>query len=312
MHYQLLHQNCTDWFRQQPPDSIHAVCTDPPYGLIEFSSPELEKLRAGRGGIWRLPPNLNGSLRAPLPRFTVLNTKQQKAIAHFFYEWGGEVRRVIVPGGHVIVAGHSILQHHVQSAMAEAGFEVRGAIIRLYQGFRGGDRPKNAEQEFPEVCVTPKGGYEPWMLFRKPIAEATVAANLRRWKTGGLRRLAESKPLPEVIPSGKTPKSEEQIADHPCLKPQHFLRIVVRALLPLGEGILVDPFMGSGSTIAAATRVGYHSVGIELDRLYYEMAVQSVPTLAALYPSFGGQALDHPEVLSPVREVEEPLLFSLA
>ena len=30
------------------------------------------------------------------------------------------------------------------------------------------------------------------------------------------------------------------------------MRIVVRALLPLGEGAVLDPFMGSGSTIAAA------------------------------------------------------------
>jgi site-specific DNA-methyltransferase (adenine-specific) len=43
---------------------------------------------------------------------------------------------------------------------------------------RGGDRPKNAEAEFPEVCVSPKGAYEPWMLFRKPIDTNTVAENL--------------------------------------------------------------------------------------------------------------------------------------
>jgi site-specific DNA-methyltransferase (adenine-specific) len=50
--------------------------------------------------------------------------------------------------------------------MSEAGYEVRAAIMRLYFSFRGGDRPKLAEREFPEVCVTPKGAYEPWMLFR--------------------------------------------------------------------------------------------------------------------------------------------------
>jgi hypothetical protein len=60
--------------------------------------------------------------------------------------------------------------------MTEAGFEVRSAIMRLYYSFRGGDRPKNAEVEFPEVCVSPKGAYEPWMLFRKPIDTKTIAA----------------------------------------------------------------------------------------------------------------------------------------
>jgi DNA modification methylase len=311
MSYQLIHQDCLAWLREQPANSVHAVCTDPPYGLIEFSARELEKLRAGRGGIWRLPPKLNGSQRAPLPRFTVLTAEQQQSLVAFFHQWGSEVMRVIVPGGHVVVAGHPILQYQVQGAMAAAGFEVRGALIRLYQGFRGGDRPKNAEQEFPDVCVTLKGNYEPWMLFRKPISEDTVAANLRKWKAGGLRRLAESKPVPEVIPSGKTPKLEEQIADHPCLKPQHFLRILARALLPLGEGVLVDPFMGSGSTIAAAQRVGYSAIGIEVDEEYYRLALNAVPKLARLYPDFCGQVLERPVADDEIPQVSDEQLSFL-
>jgi tRNA G10 N-methylase Trm11 len=92
MSYTLVHQNCLGRFRQQPPNSIHAVCTDPPYGVVEFTDTdkELGKLRAGRGGVWRIPPNLNGSLRAPLPRFTVLSAEQQKAIAQFFQDGGGK------------------------------------------------------------------------------------------------------------------------------------------------------------------------------------------------------------------------------
>lgn len=310
MSYTLLHKDCRTWLTEQPENSLHAICTDPPYGLVEFSELELEKLRAGRGGIWRLPPNLNGSQRAPLPRFTVLSTAQQRELAQFFLEWGKAVLRVLVPGGHVVIAGHPILQYQMQSALAEAGFEVRGAIIRIYQGFRGGDRPKNAEAEFPDVSVTPKGGYEPWMLFRKPISESTVAANLRRWQTGGLRRLAESKPFPEVILSGKTPKAEERIAAHPCLKPQHFLRILVRALLPLGEGTIADPFMGSGSTIAAAVNLGYQAVGVELDADYYQLATRAVPALAKLYPAFHGQVLERPEPpVNAPRTKQEPLLF---
>src|SRR5438093_3862950 len=176
--------------------------------------------------------------------------------------------------------------------MANAGYEIRPAIMRLYFSFRGGDRPKNAEKQFPEVCVTPKGAYEPWMLFRKPISERTVAENLRRWKTGGLRRLSLDKPLSDVIASGRTPDREEAISDHPCLKPQHFMRILVRALLPLGQGTVLDPFMGSGSTIAAAEAVGYASIGLELDAEYFRLAGNSIPRLAALYPEFTRSELE--------------------
>ena len=294
MPYEIVNADCFAWLAEQEPETIHGVCTDPPYGLVEFSEIEVEKLRQGRGGVWRLPPTIGGSKRDPLPRFTVLSEAERKNLKRVMFQWGQRLFRVLVPGAHVYIAGHPIMQYLVQSALAEAGFEVRPAVLRLYVGFRGGDRPKNAEQEFPEVCVTPKSAYEPWMLFRKPISERTVAENLRRWKTGGLRRLSADKPLPEVIQSGKTPSVEENLADHPCLKPQHFLRILVRSLLPLGEGVIIDPFMGSGSAIAAAEAVGYTSIGVEIDEQYFRVAQHTIPKLAALYPGFDGTGLEHP------------------
>lgn len=310
--YQIFHANCFDWLRKCQPESVHAVCTDPPYGVIEFTEPEITKLRSGRGGVWRLPPNIGGSKRDPLPRFTVLSDAQKKNLAQFFLEWGRLLLPALVPGSHVCVAGHPIMQHLVQTALAEAGFEVRTAIMRLYFSFRGGDRPKNAEREFPEVCVTPKGSYEPWMLFRKPIAAKTVAENLRLWKTGGLRRLSHDKPLPDAIPSGRTPDREEAIADHPCLKPQHFMRILVRALLPLGEGTVLDPFMGSGSTIAAAEAIGYDAIGIELDDVYFRQAEQCIPSLARLYPNFSGDDLMmHASGGFPAQEPDDSQQLSL-
>jgi site-specific DNA-methyltransferase (adenine-specific) len=290
--HRIEHADCFQWLKQQPAHSIHAVCTDPPYGILEFTERELTKLRIGRGGVWRLPPKVGGSQRDPLPRFTVLTEEQKEQLRDYFRAWGKLLLPTLVPGAHACVAGHPVLQHLVQSAMASAGFEVRPAIVRLYYGFRGGDRPKNAETEFPEVCVSPKGAYEPWMLFRKPLAEPTVAENLRKWKTGALRRLSVGKPLPDAIPSGRTPKREEAIASHPCLKPQHFMRILVRSLLPLGQGTILDPFLGAGSTVAAADAVGYDAVGIELDAEYFAMAQKAIPRLAALYPGFQGQEIE--------------------
>jgi len=53
--YRIHHADCFDWLRDCRPHSVHAVCTDPPYGLLEFTEKEVSKLRAGRGGVWRLP-----------------------------------------------------------------------------------------------------------------------------------------------------------------------------------------------------------------------------------------------------------------
>ncbi len=75
---------------------------------------------------------------------------------------------------------------------------------------------------------------------------------------------------------------ERKIAPHPSLKPQSFVWQIVRAALPLGRGILVDPFMGSGATIAAATALGLESIGVEIDLEYFQMAEKSVGALCEI------------------------------
>jgi DNA modification methylase len=121
---------------------------------------------------------------------------------------------------------------------------------------RGGDRPKHAHEEFSNVSVMPRSMWEPWLLFRKPL-EGRVQDNLRKWKTGGFRRVSGERPFGDVILSAPTRKRERAFAPHPSLKPQAFLWQIVRASLPLGEGVVLDPFAGSGSTLAAAEAVGY-------------------------------------------------------
>tara|TARA_B100000929_G_scaffold126892_1_gene100578 strand:+ start:8641 stop:8973 length:333 start_codon:yes stop_codon:yes gene_type:complete len=103
--------------------------------------------------------------------------------------------------------------------------------------------------------------------------------NLRRWKTGGLRRISDEKPFGDVIESRPTRPVERRLASHPSLKPQAFLRKVVRSILPLGEGVVLDPFAGSGSTLAAAEAIGYQSVGVEMDPHYFNIAREAIPAL---------------------------------
>jgi DNA modification methylase len=85
-----------------------------------------------------------------------------------------------------------------------------------------------------------------------------------------------------VIQSSPTRRNERGLAPHPSLKPQAFLRQVVRAILPLGTGTVLDPFAGSGSTLAAAEAIGYESVGVELDPAYINVARTAIPALSQL------------------------------
>ncbi len=274
---------CLTWLDAREPNSIHAIVTDPPYGAKEYTAPEKAKLRSGRGGLWRIPPSFDGHQRAPVPRFTVLTDADRLVMQAFFLAFATRALRVLVPGGHIFIAANPLLSQLVYQPLLEAGFEKRGEIIRLVQTLRGGDRPKNAHKEFSDVSVMPRSAWEPWGLFRKQC-EGRVQDNLRKWKTGGLRRISSDRPFTDVIESSPTRAAERALANHPSLKPQAFMRNVVRAALPLGQGIVLDPFMGGGATIAAAEAVGYESIGVEQDVAFFRIAERGIPKLAALDP----------------------------
>jgi DNA modification methylase len=281
--YELVLADCLDWMKRQPETSFHAVVTDPPYGLREYCVSELTKLRAGRGGVWRIPPSFDGHARAPLPRFTILDDGDLQALEGFFEEWGRHLARIVVPGANVVVASNPLVSDRLSRALSHAGLERRGEIVRLVMTMRGGDRPKNAHKEFPGVSVMPRSMWEPWLVFRKPL-EGRAQDNLRKWKTGGFRRISDEQPFGDVIASHPTRTKERSIAPHPSLKPQSFMRKLVRAVLPLAQGRVLDPFAGGGATIAACAAVGYASVGVEIDPEYFRLANAAIPKLAAFNP----------------------------
>src|SRR5690606_6295917 len=177
------------------------------------------------------------------------------------------------PGAHVFIAGNVFLVPLVFDALVEGGLEYRGQVIRSgVITLRGGDRPKNAEEEFPDACTLPRATYEPWGLFRRPLLPGMKVSDcLREFGTGALRRRPDGRPFMDTIRSQKTPKRERVLGDHDNLKPQHFLRQLVHAVLPTGEGVVADPFMGSGSTLAAAEAMGIESVGVERFERYYRL-----------------------------------------
>lgn len=278
-----IHADCFEWMGRIPAESLHAIVTDPPYGVKEYDFEQIEKRTNGNGGIWRIPPSFDGSNRSPLPRFTALTEKERKELFRFFLEWSKLAVHTLRPGGHLFIASNAFLSQLVFSALIAGGLEFRGELIRLVRTFRGGDRPKNAEDEFSDVCSLPRSCYEPWGILRKPLPKGMKVSDcLRIYGTGGLRRINDEQPFNDVIISERTPRHEREIANHPSLKPQSFLRQVVHAVLPLGEGMLADPFMGSGSTVAAAEALGIKCIGVERFHDYFLMSKEAVPKLAGL------------------------------
>lgn len=69
-----------------------------------------------------------------------------------------------------------------------------------------------------------------------------------------------------------TPTDGRNFWNHPATKPLKLIRQLVGFCEP--GGIVVDPFMGSGTTLRAAMDLGLRAIGIELEERYCEVAVK--------------------------------------
>lgn len=98
-----------------------------------------------------------------------------------------------------------------------------------------------------------------------PSAEAVVCAHKpgrKRWNGGGRRSVLR---YPVNGLRGHKP--------HPSTKPEPLMCELIRLFTDPGE-LILDPFMGSGSTLAAAKRMARRSIGIEIQEKYCEVAVE--------------------------------------
>ena len=111
--YDLVLGDSFEWLSQAKPCSIHAVVTDPPYGLVEYQPQELEKMKNGKGGVWRIPPSFDGCQRSLLPRFTVLRHEDRQRLRWFFKRFTERLLPVLVPGAHVFIATNPLVLYLV-------------------------------------------------------------------------------------------------------------------------------------------------------------------------------------------------------
>lgn len=69
---------------------------------------------------------------------------------------------------------------------------------------------------------------------------------------------------------------------HPTVKPTDLMRWLVRLVTPPG-GVVLDPFMGSGSTLKAAELEGFSAIGIEREADYIAIARRRIASDAPLF-----------------------------
>ena len=199
-----------------------------------------ENLRSGRGGVWRKSTGIRWSPTFSRPRFTILSEQERERAIVFFVEFGKTLDRCLVPGATSLWPRSRCYVALVAMALADRGWSDGRDRFGLVSTLRGGDRPKTRTTSSPTSPSCPdRCGSRGWSF---------VADQRRRCdeppRVGERAACAESRAnrrLGDVIKGGPATRAERRAAPHPSLDRRAFPRKVVRAVLPLGEGVVLDP-----------------------------------------------------------------------
>lgn len=267
-------------------ESVDLVLTDPPYFLDKLDEnwdPQEVKRQTQSQAIKNLPAGM---------RF---DPEQGKNLEKWYRQVCTKLFRVLKPGAFFFSFSSPRLVHRMAVAVEDAGFHIRDMFIWLYPTGRPKAfslerfAPKERRKELggwktPQV----RGNYEPIIVAQKPprgnlvnnfLDQGVGLFNFEERLSGGYSpsNVLQTEPIENVPPIflvNKPSKEEKGPAkEHPTVKPVALLRFLIR--LSTKEGALVlDPFIGSGSTALAAIQENRRFIGFEINQAYYDIAKQ--------------------------------------
>jgi site-specific DNA-methyltransferase (adenine-specific) len=256
--------------------SIDAIITDPPYGISfmnnkwDYDLPDIE--------LWK------------------------------------QCLRILKPGGHLVSFSSARTYHRLVCNVEDAGFDIRDQSLQDGRSRKnraiGNQQVANYKTSLVEKTIgfskwegwgtALKPAHEPIVLARKPLSEKNVVENVLKHNGGALNINACKIPTKNnprfpanVIHDGNTnidslnnyfycakPSKQEKGNQniHPTVKPLELMTYLCKLVTPK-EGTILDPFMGSGTTGIASSKLNFNFIGIEKDLNYFEIAQKRIKNL---------------------------------
>lgn len=269
-----------DLLKKVPDASVHLFLTDPPYFIDGMGSnwddSVLRKKQSRAGVIGSLPVGMK------------FDPKQGLEFQKFMSEISQQAYRVLKPGGFFISFSQARLYHRLACAAEDVGFEMRDMIVWQREGqakafsmdhfvkkMKIDDARKAAILKSLAGRKTPqlKPCIEPLILAQKP-KEGTFIENWLAHETGLIDTTStlDSKFPANLMPVPKPSQAERgEDNDHITVKPVKLMRHLVELFSIPGQ-IVLDPFLGSGSTGVAAVAAGRRFLGFELEAKFARLS----------------------------------------
>ncbi len=295
----IIHNDCMLELDKFEDNSIDCVITDPPYFIDmldnNWSSSKIEK-------------DVKNSHIKHLPKGMKFDKKQVKELYEYYLEISKILLKKIKPGGYFLSFSAPRLYHAIAMSCEIAGFEIRDMINWTYtQNMPKGmsvshiikkmnisEDEKNKLIEEYKDFKTPqiKSCFEPICVAMKPIGKLTFIQNELQFKTGlinfsqkvGINKdkvpanIITTEEFNEIYDKNfliskpsKSEKGEENT--HITVKPISLIEHLIK-IFSKENSLIVDPFLGSGTTALACKNTNRKCIGIELNEEYYKISVK--------------------------------------
>lgn len=294
-------EDCINGMRSIPDNSVDMVCTDPPY-FLDGLGDEWNKSNIDKKG--------SSSVVGNLPKGMKFDRNQSKRFTEFYKTVSVEVFRILKPGGAFLSFSSPRLYHSMAYAMEDAGFEIRDMLGWVYTQSQvkafsqdhiiDKDKTRTSEQKeaLKQLCQdrrTPqlKPAIEPICFAMKPL-EGRHIDTFERYGTGLLNTSDETKTGDGYFPSNivttdtiqpemdkvflisKPTKQEKgDFNTHLSVKPIALIRHLIQLFTREGA-VVVDPFMGSGTTALACLDCNRRYIGYEINEEYKQIAERRI------------------------------------
>lgn len=267
--------DCLVAFRELSDNSVDLIATDPPYFLDgmdnDWSHQNLKKKQSRAKAIGGLPVGMK------------FDPEQGKRLEKFFEQVSRESLRVLKPGGFLISFSQGRLYHRLSIAAENAGFEVRDMLVWEHGGGQGKAftqdhfvKKMNLPVDEQESIITklqnrktpqlrPK--FEAILLAQKP-KNGTFVNNWLKWNTGLIKTDFDVQQT--TIFKYNKPNKRKTI-DHMTVKPVDLMERLIEVFSIPGQ-VVLDPFLGSGTTGVAALRTNRKFIGFEIDKNYFDIS----------------------------------------
>ena len=246
--------DCVEVMRGMPDASVDAVFADSPYNL-----------QLGQKTLYR--PEDQTAARAVRDGWDAFESPA--AYNEFTRAWVSECKRILKPNGAMWVIGtyHNIFQ--VGAILQELGFWILNDIVWVktnpMPNFRG-TRFTNAHET---------------LIWATPVKTGKYTFNYETMKKLNDGKQMRSDWNMNICLGEERLKGSDGKSLHNTQKPMDLLRRVILSSTKPGD-IILDPFVGSGTTAAAARELGRQFIGIDRDETYVNAARERVENITPI------------------------------